>query len=75
MHPELNYTIAKLHNADLIRAAERRRLSAELAAPHPRRRPATTLIRLSTRIVFAMPRAIRQITTYRSGRVPRDPAI
>lgn len=31
MHPELSYTIAKLHYADLTRAAERRRLARELA--------------------------------------------
>jgi hypothetical protein len=53
MYSQLNYTIARQHHAELIRAAERRRLFGGIKSQRPRRQPTAVLNRIRGRITSA----------------------
>lgn len=54
MHSQLTHIMTQQHHADLLRAAERRRLVAEARPPRLTRRPAAALTRLRGRVASAV---------------------
>jgi hypothetical protein len=53
MYSQLNYMIAQQHQAELIQAAERARLIADIKTPGPRRPRTTVLNRIRGRMTAA----------------------
>jgi len=54
MHSQLNYTIARHHNAELIQAAARARLIADAKTRRPERQPVAGLKSFRQRISAAV---------------------